>query len=206
MIAELIRLVENGYNIDTAVGAQLDVLGKYIGVDRTVYGVTFDRDYFFYILYAESPPLANKVGYSEYGVAPVGQYRTYQESNQSIYSMNDSEYRQALKLKIVENKSTASLAFADANILDFFNGKAILTDYEDMRISYIFEESIRLTVEIALSQGLILKPTGVTLLTGFTPYIDKIFGFKKYTFTAPSFIIGFKKYGVAKTGGWLKYG
>lgn len=31
---ELVTNVENGFNVDTAVGKQLDILGKYIGADR----------------------------------------------------------------------------------------------------------------------------------------------------------------------------
>lgn len=34
VILELITAVENGFNIDTAVGAQLDILGKYLGLTR----------------------------------------------------------------------------------------------------------------------------------------------------------------------------
>ena len=36
IIFELAEAVKNGYNIDTAVGVQLDVLGKYIGLGRAL--------------------------------------------------------------------------------------------------------------------------------------------------------------------------
>ncbi|RPJ58261.1 MAG: DUF2612 domain-containing protein [Dehalococcoidia bacterium] len=54
MIFELIQSVKNGYNLDTAVGKQLDVLGKYVGIDRQLSDGTTttemsDTDYRKYI-------------------------------------------------------------------------------------------------------------------------------------------------------------
>lgn len=48
MIFELIQDVKNGYDIETAVGVQLDVLGKYIGLERDAFLAT-DADYRFYL-------------------------------------------------------------------------------------------------------------------------------------------------------------
>ena len=46
IVAELIDDVKNGYDIDTAVGAQLDAIGKYVGVRR---GGIDDEDYRFFL-------------------------------------------------------------------------------------------------------------------------------------------------------------
>ncbi len=46
MIYDLIAAVGNAYDIDTAVGVQLDVLGSYLGVDRLATGTPLsDADY-----------------------------------------------------------------------------------------------------------------------------------------------------------------
>jgi hypothetical protein len=44
IIFELIEDIKNGYNIETAVGVQLDVLGKYIGLDRQLSDGTTTTD------------------------------------------------------------------------------------------------------------------------------------------------------------------
>ena len=46
MIYDLIRSVENGYDVETAVGVQLDVLAKYVGVQRVSTGLDFERVFF----------------------------------------------------------------------------------------------------------------------------------------------------------------
>ena len=43
MIYDIITDVKNGYSLDTAIGRQLDVLGKYTGVSRSIDGVDFTR-------------------------------------------------------------------------------------------------------------------------------------------------------------------
>lgn len=51
MIYDLIQDVKNAYDIETAVGVQLDVIGKYLGIDRNVPVSPFvlsDTDYRFY--------------------------------------------------------------------------------------------------------------------------------------------------------------
>lgn len=48
IIFELIEDVKNGYDIDTAVGVQLDIIGKYLGLERTTF-IAIDADYRFYL-------------------------------------------------------------------------------------------------------------------------------------------------------------
>ena len=54
MIYDLAVAVRDGFDIDTAIGAQLDILGKYIGSDRIVTGTEFTRDYFGYAAYNDT--------------------------------------------------------------------------------------------------------------------------------------------------------
>ena len=81
IILELLIDVENGYNIETTVGKQQDIIGKYLGIDRVVTGTDFDRIYFGYVLYGDSAPF-DFVGYTQYGNSPTESiFRKYEESN-----------------------------------------------------------------------------------------------------------------------------
>ena len=60
MIFELIEDVKNAYDIDTAVGVQLDVLGKYIGLDRQTI-IAIDADYRTYLKFRI---IQNSINYS----------------------------------------------------------------------------------------------------------------------------------------------
>ena len=69
-ILELIDSIEEGYNIDDAVGVQLDVLGKYIGVSRIIIGISFERTYFGFIGYGDDPAFSQFAGFMGYGQNP----------------------------------------------------------------------------------------------------------------------------------------
>lgn len=205
MVYELLISIKNGYDIETAQGAQLDVLGKYLGSDRVVTGIAFTRDYFGFSGYGDVAPFTFSP-YLEYGeISPDVQYRRYQESAESLFSLNDEEYREILKLKIVQNNGNASNKDIDDLISEFFDNQAIFTDRENMTISYIFQGNQERLVTIALSEGLIPKPAAVGLSVAYVPDINNIFVYTKYGEEAPDFGVGFAKYGETATGGWLKY-
>ena len=54
MIYDVAIAVRDGFNIETAIGAQLDILGKIIGSDREITGTAFTRDYFGYGEYSDT--------------------------------------------------------------------------------------------------------------------------------------------------------
>lgn len=206
MIYDLAIKVRDGYDIDTAIGVQLDIIGKYLGTDRIVTGSVFTRDYFGFANYGEVVPFAfeSYIKYSD--VVPDIQYRRYIESNQSLFALNDDEYRQILKLKLIQNYSNASNMEIDDFIDTFFGDSAIFTDRENMTISYIFQDTVERLVTIAVSEGLLPKPAGVGLSVSFVADIENIYTLVPYGGTPPEFAVGFSKYGITPVGGWLKYG
>jgi len=66
-IFELIDGIEDGYDIETAEGVQLDILGKYIGVSRIITGISFTRKYFGFMGYGDNPSLCSFAGFMGYG-------------------------------------------------------------------------------------------------------------------------------------------
>lgn len=206
MIFEVMEEVARAYDIETAVGVQLDIIGVYQGIDRVVTGVSFTRDYFGFAKYGDSAPFIF-FPFAKYGEDPGDvQFRSYKEAEQSLFTLNDEEFRTIIKLKIGQNSSNYSAADIDNFIADFFGDQAIFNDRLDMTISYIFDESVERLVTIALSENLIPKPAAVGLSVSFTSDINNIFGFKKYGEPAPDFVVGFSKYGETPIGGMAKYG
>lgn len=206
IIFELISAVSGGYNINTSVGDQLDIIGKYAGISRVITGTVFDRSYFHMIEYTDSPPIVNKEGFAEYGdPAPDAQFRSYIEDNESIYTLNDSEFREIIKLKIIKNSSRYSTQETDDVVFEFFGSDVIFTDRNNMTISYIFPESKKRLVEIAKSQDLIPRQMAVGVTVSFTKNTEEIFGFATYNIDAPQNITGFSEYGETTNGGWIAY-
>lgn len=205
MIYDLMIQVRDGYDLETAVGVQLDVLGKYLGNDRIVTGDSFTRDYFGFSGYGDTAPFDffPFIGYGD--EIPDVQWRSYSESNESLYTLNDSEFRIFLKLKLIQNYSNASNKDIDLFLQEYFGDDVIFTDRENMTISYIFQENVERLVTIAQSEGLLPKPAAVGLGVTFVPDITKIFTMTLYGADAPDFAVGFAEYGVTAEGSWLKY-
>jgi len=206
MIYELIESVANAYDIDNAVGVQLDIIGVYLGIDRIVTGVAFTRDYWGFMEYGDIAPF-NFFPFMEYGQDPPDvQFRSYRESKQSLFTLNDEEFRTILKLKIGQNNSNYSTKDIDDFLFAFFQDNVIFTDRKNMTISYIFDKSVQRLVTIAASENLIPKPAAVGLSLSFTEDIENIFTFGSYSGSYPDFGVGFAEYSQPKIGGMAVYG
>lgn len=207
MIYDIAIAVQDGFNIETAIGAQLDILSKIIGVDRIVTGASFTRDYFGYALYTDPGPTYAFFGYADYTNTSVDeQFRLYIEDNRALYDLNDTELRMMLKMQIIKNNSNGSMKSIDDLLTAFFPNEVIFTERYPMGETFIFEEGLRRLATIAQSEDLLPRPSGVNLTVAFVPFITAMFGYKRYGSAAPSFIVGYKRYGVAKTGGFTRYG
>lgn len=163
IIFELIDDVNNGYDLDTAIGAQLDVLGKYIGVERTVTSFPFDRDYFGYLRYGETSGLF--LGYSTYGNVPDVQMFTYNSGG--AFDLTDSEYRLFLQLKAKQNIAFFSLGTIDQIIFDIFGTDVSVEDLKDMKLTYTFLFADKRIGTILFTEDLLPRTAGVQTLLSF---------------------------------------
>ena len=208
MIYDIIRAVENGYGIDTAVGVQLNVLAKYVGAERVVTRVDFSRTFFGFVDYNEPEPYVNVVGLLPYDELnpPDAQFLKYVAGQQSQYTLTDAELRILIKLKIAQNNSNHSVGEIDDILDEFFPDQVIFTDNFNMTISYIFDSEVSRIAEIAIAQKAIPKPAAVGLDVSFVPDINNIFSFMKYESDIPAdFSQGFLNYSQDPSGSFLGY-
>lgn len=208
MIYDLIRDIENGYDLETAVGVQLDVLAKYAGADRVVTGVDFSRTFFSMVEYGEPTPYVNVAGMIEYleDNPPDAQFLMYDTDSQSIYSLTDTELRILIKLKIAQNNSNHTTKEIDDIMEEFFPESVIFDDNFNMTVSYIFDIDSQRIAEIAISQNALPKPAAVGLIVSFVPDINNIFSMLKYCCNTPAdFSQGFIEYADDPFGSFLKY-
>lgn len=208
MIYDLMEKVQNGYNIDEAIGVQLDVLAKYVGADRVITGLDFSRTYFGFVDYNEPTPYVDVIGLIEYAELnpPDAQFLKYDTDQQFLYTLTDEELRLLVKMKIIQNNSNYTTSEIDDFIDEFFPETTIFDDNKDMTISYIFDEESRRFAEIVISQGALPKPAAVGLIILYASDINNIFGFLKYSSTSPeNFIQGMIEYSDDPFGSFLKY-
>jgi hypothetical protein len=126
------------FSIDTAVGAQLDVLGKYIGVNRNV-GETIpdENTYFAFTTYAGGASECGMGDYTDSFVNPSGLFYLYQYAAGIPSALDDDQYRLVLKLQIVANSSDGTLYSLQNAMADFLDGAFSIVDPKDMTLVYV---------------------------------------------------------------------
>lgn len=188
--------VQNGFNIDTAVGVQLDVLGQYIGLSRTIPGI-IERYDFGMPDYGDPLNIPIPAGFTDYTDNTINagsSFYLYVFANTSFYSLSDSEYRPLLRMKIILNQSNNSLAEIADLLFSVFVYQIICFDNRDMKISYAVAEDTGNSALLAVQAGLLPKPIGVKITGVFlVPDPAKIFGFANYKY-ANGNELGFSTY------------
>lgn len=124
--------VQNAYNLDTAVGKQLDVLGKYLGYDR-ILPIPIDNTFKF----AEYDGSINpEQGYSEYNDNKTTYpYAEYRYSTYDYYYMENAPYRKVLKMISYLKGKPLSLGNINDALEYAFNGDIYVVE-KDKEIEY----------------------------------------------------------------------
>lgn len=207
ILSELVPLdVINSFDIETAVGAQLDILGQYIGMSRRV-AITPAKPFLTYVDYQTYNPAIPAVGFTDYTDNTVNSdsvFYLYSFANESFADLTDFQYRQMLKLKITLNNSDNTLASIAQILWEFFNGEMVVFDLKDMTMSYAISSNQSSIAVLAYQLGLIPKPQGVGV-SGIFKFYGNLFGFADYTQDNGN-MLGFSDYLTGWNGQhWLQY-
>jgi len=166
-ILDVIQDFEAAFDIDTAEGVQLDMLGKIIGLGRIVPDV-ITKVYFGF-------GTANTGTFSE---APM--FRTFDDTLTDT-QLNDSDYRFFLKAKITKNVVTAKMIDDNLSIQDaiafMFGIDSYISDNQDMTMTLYIDETYPTRLITYLS-ALDLIPRPQTVGVKYAIIISsKTFGF-----------------------------
>lgn len=182
--------LRTAFDLETATGPQLDILGEYIGMDRRV-SEPVVRDYFNMDVY--TAPITDAFGFRSTADLTINASAAVQNYNamMSAIDLEDDEYRLLLKLKTLLNMAPNCAFDIVANLNASFPGQLVLWDHKNMSISYTVIPEISRIVGIAYREGLLPKPMGVLIsgvfevadhdliwsLTSYTSGIDYPVGF-----------------------------
>lgn len=159
----IIFQVQDGYDIETSIGAQLDVLGKYIGSNRFYQGQDL-TGYFSLALYSDPDEGAvDKIGFAIYANVgtKVGKFLIYDEVLSQTNVLTDSQFRILLKLAILINNSNSSTGEIDAGLYVLFGTDLLLIDNFNMTLTYIVSPTISALISVAKLKDLLPRPMGV---------------------------------------------
>lgn len=158
-------------NINDSVGAQLDVVGKWLGIDRYYSNVfIWDKKYFSMPSYSQiknnsyedaQGPFALYSNFTDEGA--VLQWTEWQSTHTKVYSLGDSQFRQMCKLKAIKNSIRCTMKNIDNAIYEWSNGE-VYTTWGKMELTYHYPSSYSQIFELAQEKNVLPQPTGVALL------------------------------------------
>lgn len=161
--------VRDAYDVDTAIGLQLDVIGKYVGVDR--FFTTQDlTGYFGFVNYSETEyeyTYGDDLGFSNYNnfETKAGKWLNYSNLISQTIQLTDDQYRIIIKLKIVQNNSDNSHKSIDDSMFAFFGTDVTPYSEGDMEMTYLVPENLTPIITVAIQKEVLPKPMGVMLNT-----------------------------------------
>lgn len=155
----LIFDLNNVLDIDTAVGQQLDLIGKILGVNRKINGFPFNVDFFSF----EKEPPDVSYGYSDKNALSQGLWKRYQNSIGSAYSLSDDDYRVLLKFKALYNVRYGSWAYMDLLYHKAFGDEITLVNNKDLTVSYTTNNP-SIGLQVAQFLGYIEPPLGIGIV------------------------------------------
>lgn len=180
LIYDNANILDVAYNLDTAIGKQLDVIGRIVGISRTV-PFSVPKKYFGFDGHLNSYPFGSK-----FNLVVTYPFKSKFEIPYSDGQLNDHDYRFFIKAKIIKNYATSKnidenkLSIQDS--VDYlFNGKAYITDNKDMTMTLYIDSSYDSSKLTYLENlDLLPRPQGVRYNT-FISYQDGItFGFNSF--------------------------
>jgi hypothetical protein len=170
-ICDLVALdVNEGFNVETALGPQLDMIGAIVGRSRIIY-VQLVGNYFRWQRYQDTP------GYCSDGTTPTHGFTSYTDPTQnansqmfwyaflggSTIALHDDEYRFFIKLQIALNSIDNTALSINNFLAEHFESNIELVDNLNMSITYQVSSQLSAWGQDAVSQNMLPKPAGVSV-------------------------------------------
>ena len=171
MFSNLILIqIQNAFDWKVAVGNQLDIIGKWVGVTRFYKGSLYWGDTF--LSYPNSNDLvptdntdAFQHGYSNYDTfdTDTGNVLTYENIGFVEQSLDDADYRTVIGLKIIKNSINHTCKNIDDAIWEYFNGQ-VYTTWDNMAVTYHYPSSLNTVMEVCKSKNVLPAPIGIQII------------------------------------------
>jgi len=151
------------FDIDTAVGAQLDILGRIVGVPRVIYTFNLGNTFFNFTNYFETPDIIAGFGnYEDDPYNPEGNLTyTYGMFNNISVTLTDAQMRDLIKMRIELNTSVSSFKFIKDFIYEWLNSDVQVVDNQDMTLTYTIAASFSTLARAAFYLKMLPVPAGV---------------------------------------------
>ena len=160
--AILAHIASDAFDIDSAVGAQLDIIGQWVGASRNV-RVPLTGIYFSWG--------TTNLGWGQ------GTWQGPYDPTSGLVQLPDDSYRTLLRVVIARNQWDGTLGGAYAiweMVFEGQDGQILIVDNQDMTFEVIFIGEYLNAVAMALisNQYFDLCPAGVRIIGYFQPSVE----------------------------------
>lgn len=148
------------FDLDIALGAQLNILGNIVGVPRYVYGFSITNTYFSFVRYNDITP---RPGFGRYNSNPYPSAIWLRYINNSITTMTDFQMFNCILLKIIQNNTYTNLKDVSDALFSVFGTNITVVDNRKMAIVYHANAVYYPILEIAQFLNILPRSMGVSL-------------------------------------------
>lgn len=155
--------VRDAFDVGTAVGVQLDIIGKWVGVDRIFKGQMFDNQAWFSLTRYNEPTTSLQGGFSrfdDFGTLEGG-FLTYDFIISTRNKINDTDFRMLIKLKIIRNNIKHSPKNIDEAMYKLFADTLYTVWGECMEMTFYYKKKNNGIVKLGQGKNCFPIPTGV---------------------------------------------
>ena len=164
------QIKDKTVNID-AIGKQLDIVGKWVGVSRYYPKEVWDRVFLSFPDYdtiRNSSYSQYQGGFSDYTTfnnddGGFLMYQDWQKVRGKDNELGDEDFRQIIQLKIIKNSIKHTCKNIDDAIWSWSKGN-VYTTWNTMEITYNYNSSYKKIIEIAKDKNVLIKPCGCSLI------------------------------------------
>jgi hypothetical protein len=141
--------LKDAYDLSTAAGDQLDIIGRVVGVPRNVIGLDLVHTFFSFTRYSGTPA---SIGFGRYASQPdANLFLRYNEN--ATYTMSDFELLTVIKLRILYNNRITTWKYLNDGLFYYFNGAITIAPVGTMEIQY----NVKTIYQNAFASALFLK-------------------------------------------------
>lgn len=161
--------IQDAFDWKTAVGNQLDIIGKWVGVSKVYQGLLYwGKTFLSYPSWNDLTPSDNtdnlQHGYSDYSTfdTDTGGTLTYNELGFVEQELDPEQFRTVIGLKIIKNSITLTAKNIDDAVWEYFGGQ-VYTTWDDMKITYHYPDSLNTVMTVCKYKNVLPAPIGVSI-------------------------------------------
>lgn len=157
--------IRDGFDWKTALDAQLEIIGKWVGLDRFYNGQFFYFHPWFSLINWDTEPDNLQGGFSTFQTFDEGGggFLTYDDIQPTQNRLGTDAYRIMIGLKIIKNNTSATCKNIDNAIWSYFESR-VYTTWAPDELTYHYPADLSEVMQVANYKNVLPCPTGVRII------------------------------------------